>query len=444
MIVYKNISELIVDSENPRILKVKDESMAMNYLIHLNEESMFKLINNINDNGFFDQNIISIVNENEKLIILDGNRRITAIKCLLNDDFIQNEQFKNRVRKIKPNKINSEMKIPCKEYKTRREADAYIQTQHTEGGSILKWSSIAQCYFLKDNTNISYEKLPPSFRIYDSNFSKEKNSEINYFSTIKRIIGKKEFDFLKNLDKGILKNILLQIVLDTSKDGQQNSRTLNKKEKCEIYFEDLIEKELGKEEYQKLINKNKNLQNKKILEKKYLKSDQSIEKDPYAFVNFEHSNIEPNDEIYKAIDKYSKEIKKLSKNFKTYKIAVSLLARSIFEIGLKHWIKRKKLWKELKNSNNSKNQSQNYDPKISEIIKFIKQKINQGETLFNKELDERFKPYFSTQDITMKKKFDLLVHTPEKIDIDPDEFMIYTKDFFYNLVYFVFNHKDDD
>lgn len=44
----------------------------------------------------------------------------------------------------------------------------------------------------------------------------------------------------------------------------------------------------------------------------------------------------------------------------------------------------------------------------------------------------------------MKKKFDILVHSPEKIDIDPDEFMIYTKDFFYNLVYFIFNHKEDN
>lgn len=133
--------------------------------------------------------------------------------------------------------------------------------------------------------------------------------------------------------------------------------------------------------------------------------------------------------MYKAINKYSKEIKGLSKKFKNYKIAVSLLARSIFEIGLKHWIKRKKLWSELIN-NNSKSQNSNYDPKISEIIKFIKKKINGGYTLFNKELDEKFKPYFGGEDINMKKKFDILVHSPEKIDIDPDEFMIYTKDFF--------------
>lgn len=444
MIVYKNISDLVVDSENPRILKVKDELKAMNYLISLNEESMFKLINNINDNGFFDQNIVSIVNENGKLIILDGNRRVTAIKCLLNYDIIENEQFKNKVGKIKPNKINSEMKIPCKEYKTREDAHTYIQTQHTEGGSTLKWSSIAQCYFLKDNTNFPYEKLPPAFRIYDSNFSKEENSKINAFSTIKRVIGKREFSFLINLDKNVLKNILLKIVSDTSKEGRENSRTLNKKESCQIYFLDLLEKNLENEKYKDWLNKNTNLKNEKSLEKKYLETNQSIEKDPYAFVNFEHSNIKSNDEIYKAIDKYSKEIKRLSRNYKSYKISVSLLARSIFEIGLKHWIKRKKLWEELKKYKSKKSQNPNYDPKISDIINFIKKKINGGETIFNKKLDERFKPYFGGEDINMKKKFDLLVHSPEKIDVDPDEFMVYTKDFFYNLVYFIFNHKDDN
>lgn len=443
MIVYKNISDLIVDSENPRILKVKNQFKAMNYLISINEDSMFKLINNINDNGYFDQNVVSIVNENKKLIVLDGNRRITAIKCLLNNDLIENYQFKNRVKKIKINKINYEMKIPCKEYKTRKEEDTYIKTQHTEGGSTLKWSSIAQCYFLKENTDIPYEKLPAAFRIYDINFSKEENSKIEAFSTIKRIIGEYEFNQLKELDKNVLKNILLQIVLDTNKDGKQNSRTLNKKENCRIYFENLLKNKLGYEEYEKIKNKNIDLKKGENLEKKYLKNDQSIEKDPYAFVNFEHSNIEQNDEMYKAINKYSKEIKGLSKKFKNYKIAVSLLARSIFEIGLKHWIKRKKLWSELIN-NNSKSQNSNYDPKISEIIKFIKKKINGGYTLFNKELDEKFKPYFGGEDINMKKKFDILVHSPEKIDIDPDEFMIYTKDFFYNLVYFIFNHKEDN
>lgn len=190
MIVYKNISDLIVDSENPRILKVKNQFKAMNYLISINEDSMFKLINNINDNGYFDQNVVSIVNENKKLIVLDGNRRITAIKCLLNNDLIENYQFKNRVKKIKINKINYEMKIPCKEYKTRKEADTYIKTQHTEGGSTLKWSSIAQCYFLKENTDIPYEKLPAAFRIYDINFSKEENSKIEAFSTIKSVLRK--------------------------------------------------------------------------------------------------------------------------------------------------------------------------------------------------------------------------------------------------------------
>lgn len=435
MIDYKNISELIVDPENPRILKVKDEITAINYLININEESMFDLINNINNNGFFEQNIVSIVNENKELIILDGNRRIAAIKCLLNPELIENKQFKNRVEKIKHNRINNQIKIPCKLYKTRKEADIYIKTQHTKGGSVLKWSSIAQYYFLKEKTNVDYEKMHKAFKIYDSNFSKEENSKINNFSTIMRIIGKKEFNFLEKIDNKELKNILLKMVEDTNKGGGQTSRSLNNIEEREKYFYQLIKNEIGIEKYEKIKFDIISSENKKNLNKKLLIKKQKKPSKSHAFANFSFSNIDEKNEkdIYWTIYYYQKELTTLAKNYNNYPLSVNFLVRSVFEIGLKRWLRIK----EIKNWDERS--------KLSQVVDFVKEKIKNRNLIFDKELDKGFLTFFDDTRENVKDMSNKLIHNSTKIsEINKECLKILDTDYYYKLIYFIFNHKEDN
>ncbi|MDY0194409.1 MAG: hypothetical protein RBR93_12945, partial [Aliarcobacter butzleri] len=102
MTIIKKILDLQLDSQNPRFFdgdKIRSEPEIIKYL--LDYEEIIPLAKEINDYGglLLGERLICTI-ENEKYVVLEGNRRCTACKLLLNPKLIPSE-FKNNFPHIK-------------------------------------------------------------------------------------------------------------------------------------------------------------------------------------------------------------------------------------------------------------------------------------------------------------------------------------------------------
>lgn len=89
-IEYINPTELSFDSNNPRISefnispKAKEEDIIS---ILWNVMGVEEIVLSIKASGFFDNEPLIAIKENGKNIVIEGNRRLAAVKCILNPTY---------------------------------------------------------------------------------------------------------------------------------------------------------------------------------------------------------------------------------------------------------------------------------------------------------------------------------------------------------------------
>lgn len=439
------INNIYVNPENPRHNPTLDEITAINVLINENTDDMYELINSINQEGFFPQKIISLIKKNEKLVAIDGNRRIAAIKSVLNPNIIGDKKFKHRVEQIVTNKITDDMIIPCVEYDSIIDAFPFILSEHTDGGQARKWSRIQQCYFLL--TYGSRADVPEIFLLYADNFPREFNSTIENFSTIERVIGREEIKKLNELDKGVLINVLVQFVQDTNIDpftkrSLYTSRNLNTASQQEEYFRSVIAKHSlqklpltqsqtgnnGKKNLSTDNNQVPNLSNHNVVAKPI----------SHAFKTLKWTGLDSNCPMTKSIIDVAREVKALAKSYDDYPIATTIIIRTLLELSLKYWLYTRHPKKYNILVNTAKGAK---DPQLSEIIKKIKEQILNHNSIFDLHIDDSFISYFSESDKTMKERMDILVHRPWDLGTNANLYKIYEEDFIYTLINYILNTK---
>lgn len=248
------------------------------------------------------------------------------------------------------------MEIPCVLYDNIQEVLPFILAEHTEGGQTKKWSRIQQCYFMLKYG--SREDVPEIFLLYYDNFTREYNSSIENLSTIERIAKKKNIERLKKLDVEILKNILMQFVVDTNKHGGKTSRTFNKKEEGDAYFEDIISRfvvlpskliqsttqsQPPTQRTQFNLNQPQNLVNPAASNKNTItQADTTILQKPsytsiangynvrplptsHAFKSLKWTGLDTDCPMTKSIIDVAKEVKALAKSFDNFPIATTII-----------------------------------------------------------------------------------------------------------------------
>jgi len=272
-----NVTKLRLDNKNPRFSHIQREvtqndlinEMIMNYKI-------YDLASSIAEDGFFpDKNLICIFEANN-YVVVEGNRRLAAIKALLTPEIVEGKyckRFKKLNSIIEASYIlNIEIIIAP----SRESANPIIFKEHTDRTS-MPWSRIMQAEFYKTQLDevsldelaskynktkseiISFLKLTNMYeiacnleysngkyqesildkqgfnasvleRIYDSQVMKDSlKFDFDSYGNI-RGVTKKE-DFKKAYTK-VIEDIL---------DGNINTRKLNKKEDFEKYKEELID-----------------------------------------------------------------------------------------------------------------------------------------------------------------------------------------------------------
>ncbi|WP_336703649.1 hypothetical protein [Chryseobacterium indologenes] len=146
-----SINSLHLDLSNPR-LKYRNVKLNQTEIIKflIQHENVYDLAKKISEEGYFvgEEPIICI--EGDKKIVLEGNRRIAALKVLQDPSkYLSNTKSKTLQKNILENNIKTDRKIYCHIAPNRFHANPIIYERH-KGESLKKWETGNQYAFVAD------------------------------------------------------------------------------------------------------------------------------------------------------------------------------------------------------------------------------------------------------------------------------------------------------
>lgn len=148
-IKYKAVKDLLFDPLNPRIPKSRSaegESSVLEYMI--GKENIFDLVASIGEQGFFSGEPLLIVESKthqNKFEVVEGNRRLAALKLLNNPDDAPSK--KNSVKVLVKDARYYPNEVPTLLFPSREKILDYLGYRHITG--IDQWDSLQKARFLK-------------------------------------------------------------------------------------------------------------------------------------------------------------------------------------------------------------------------------------------------------------------------------------------------------
>jgi len=146
-------ADLLIDEENPRISQPNaGQHAAMQALAQYSDRKLLNLASDIISSGGLDPSNLPIVmlsgDESRRYTVLEGNRRLGALRALENPETLGDSVSPNvlsEIRRLSREYQNNPIEyIQCLVVKDRDEARHWIQLRHTgenEGRGIVGWGS---------------------------------------------------------------------------------------------------------------------------------------------------------------------------------------------------------------------------------------------------------------------------------------------------------------
>lgn len=144
-IPYEN---LVLDKENPRIPKSKRNNIGETEIIDFMvlEAATLELMIAIGENGFFaGEQLLVVENEDEKYTVVEGNRRLTAVK-LLHEPNLATVQTRKITRIIDEIKLPPPTEIPCLIFNSKEVILKYLGFRHITG--VKSWRLLEKARYL--------------------------------------------------------------------------------------------------------------------------------------------------------------------------------------------------------------------------------------------------------------------------------------------------------
>ena len=159
-----SIDELLLDQENPRLGSTSSQSEALAGIIRLNQGHFKNLMGSIRDDGLDPGDSFYVVrSENaQDFVVLEGNRRLSALKVLSNPDILVGTDLSESVKKSLVREASgferSEVEpIRCVRFDSREQASEWIRRRHTGiagGEGRITWKPLEIQKFSGDYTTI--------------------------------------------------------------------------------------------------------------------------------------------------------------------------------------------------------------------------------------------------------------------------------------------------
>lgn len=141
--------DLAFDPNNPRFYRLNhnatDEAVIEEML---DDESVQDLMASVGQKGYFEGEPLLVTREGGALIVVEGNRRLAAVK-LLNRELEPPNRRKTSVEQLRNEAVvKPPTELPCIEYPTRRDVMRYLGYRHITG--IKEWDSLSKARYLAD------------------------------------------------------------------------------------------------------------------------------------------------------------------------------------------------------------------------------------------------------------------------------------------------------
>ena len=159
-----SIDKLLLDRDNPRLGSVSSQSEALANLVRLNPGHFRNLMASIRDNGLDPGDSLYVVRseDGQDFVVLEGNRRLSALKVLSNPDVLAGtDLLESEKRPLVQEAIRFEPSqvelIRCVRFDDREEANDWIRRRHTgvaDGEGRITWKPLEIQRFSGDYTTI--------------------------------------------------------------------------------------------------------------------------------------------------------------------------------------------------------------------------------------------------------------------------------------------------
>ncbi|MBL0128297.1 MAG: ParB N-terminal domain-containing protein [Flavobacteriales bacterium] len=180
-----DVSQLLFDPKNPRLplnkRNAEDEKVLEHFIL---KENLFELIASIGEQGYVDiEPIIVVAAGDDKYTVVEGNRRLAALKLLANPD--QAPIKHKNVKELVNTATHHPTKVPVLVYADRDAVLDYLGFRHITG--VDEWDSLAKARYLEE-----------LFEFHDRT---KPEGAADLFKRIARIIGSRA-DYVEKLVHG--------------------------------------------------------------------------------------------------------------------------------------------------------------------------------------------------------------------------------------------------
>jgi len=270
-----SVTSLHLDSKNPRLGRETLSRAPREIIQYLfQHDKALESADSISKRGFFPNEPLLAVNENNKLVVVEGNRRLAALKALLEPGLLEGAW----VRKVErlSRRMNDPRaaigKVPVTIAPNRRATDRQIAGRHI-GTPVLAWEAENRASFILDKLGEGYDNeelrtdlgftvtdiqkarqtraiadMARSLDLSDEIKAKIENPRANLFTTIERVfdssVGREFLKVEPDVDHGIrgttskseFVRAFTKLVTDVAL-AKESSRTLNTNDNIRDYFE---------------------------------------------------------------------------------------------------------------------------------------------------------------------------------------------------------------
>lgn len=176
IIDYVKPEALSFDWNNPRISefsitnKTREDEIISTLWSAMGVE---EIVLSIKASGFFENEPLIAVRENKKNVVIEGNRRLAAVKCILHPEYADSIGFNKNVLQVSAEVKKTLHELPVIFVEDRKEAWKFIGFKHINGPA--KWGSYAKAQYIsqiKNEFGISLEEI--ASQIGDTNKTVQK------------------------------------------------------------------------------------------------------------------------------------------------------------------------------------------------------------------------------------------------------------------------------
>ena len=258
------VDALLLDEENPRLGAAASQSETLRKLVDLNSNHFRNLMLSIKENGLDPGDSFYVIEHEEDegdYVVLDGNRRLSALQVLHNPTLLEgagvDDKTRKRLRKAAEGFNADEFDDPrCVCFESREEANEWIYRRHTGGANgegRIDWGPLEIARFTNDRSVLDLLAFVGRNADLSDDEWEDKRAfiESKQSSNIERLLtssaGKQHLGLTHDRgdgentipkstrDPAFLLRVVMRIIDDLS-SGVVNSRDLNKASDIEAYF----------------------------------------------------------------------------------------------------------------------------------------------------------------------------------------------------------------